>query len=136
MDSCGLKVSQTVETGANDFKTREDDVHASKYFLRASPALGDKACASAEDASEKILSVQYFEEKTGFYRYQSVGFHKYRKQVVLSHPFRVSEAHAHGAIFSRRGREREDFEHLVCYETKLGSYRCAGCHKVRKQVQF
>ena len=55
---------------------------------------------------------------------------------MFSHPFRVSEAHAHGAIFSRRGREREDFEHLVSYETKLGSYRCAGFHKVRKQVKF
>ena len=43
----------------------------------------------------------------------------------FSHLIRVSEAHAHGAIFSCRERERKDFEHLVYYETKLGSCRCA-----------
>ena len=65
LNSSGLKVSQTVETDANDFKTREDDACASKHFSRASPALGDKECASTEGASEKILSVQYFKENQG-----------------------------------------------------------------------
>ena len=50
--------------------------YATKYFLRASPALEDKVCASTEGSSEKILNAQYFEEKSVSHRYQSAEFHK------------------------------------------------------------
>ena len=56
LNSSGLKVSQTVETDANDFKTREDDAHASKYFLHASSAIGDKVCARAFGVRVHLVS--------------------------------------------------------------------------------
>ena len=51
-------------------------MYASKYFLRASPALEEKVCASPEGVSERVLKTHYFEEKSVPHRYQSAGFHK------------------------------------------------------------
>ena len=135
--STGLKVSQTVETDGKNFKTREDDAYVRDQILLARISSPWRQGVREHRRLEREnFECTVFRRKIGVSPVSKCRVSQIAETSEFSHLVRVSEAHAHGAIFSRGERKRNDFEHVLYYETKLGSCRCAGFHKLRKLVNF